>query len=285
MRSEEHALAFDRILIAMDASPHCRAALEAAAELAARLEAEVLGLFVEDVNLLRLAELPFAQEVSITTTASRRLGVEQMERHLRAQATRMRRALAVYAERAQVNWSFQVTRGVISRELLTAASNADLITLGRTGCSIGGGRRLGSTARAILAEAPCAALILQEGDRLRLPMMVIYDGSPLAQKALATATALVRGLESHVVVFILAPEREAAHHVKAQASEWLQERDLMARFHLLTGSSVSRLARAVQMERGGTLVLAATSPLLQGEALLQLLDELEVPVLLVRQAG
>ena len=113
-------------------------------------------------------------------------------------------------------------------------------------------------------------------------MMVIYDGSPVAQKALATATALVQGLESHLVVFILATEREAAHHVKAQASEWLQERDLMARFHVLTGSSVSRLARAVQMERGGTLVVPARSPLLQGEVLLQLLDEVDIPVLLVR---
>jgi nucleotide-binding universal stress UspA family protein len=282
VKSEEHDLAVHRILVALDASPHCLAALEAAAELAARLEAEVLGLFVEDVNLLRLAELPFTQEVSISTTACRRLGVEQMERQLRAQATRMRRTFAVYAERAQVHWSFQVTRGVISRELLTAASNADLITLGKTGRSVGGGRRLGSTARAVLADAPCLALLLREGDRLRLPMMVIYDGSPLAQKALATATALVQGLDSHVVVFILATGREAAHGVKAQASEWLLERDLMARFHLLTGSGVSRLARAVQMERGGTLVVPAQSSLLQGEEFLQLLDEVKVPVLLVR---
>jgi nucleotide-binding universal stress UspA family protein len=280
--SEERDLVVRRILVAMDASPHSLAALEAAAELAARLEAEVLGLFVEDVNLLRLAELPFTQEVSISTTASRRLGVEEMERQLRAQATRMRRSLAVYAERAQVHWSFQVTRGVISRELLTAASDVDLIALGRTGCSVGGRRRLGSSARVILAEAPCLALILQEGDRLRLPLMVIYDGSPLAQKALTTATALVQGLDSHVIVFILAEGGEAAHRAKAQASEWLHKRDLMARFLLLTGSSASRLARAVQMERGGTLVVPARSPLLKVEALLQLLDEVRVPVLLVR---
>jgi nucleotide-binding universal stress UspA family protein len=265
----------------MDASPHCLAALEAAAELAARLEAEVLGLFVEDVNLLRLAELPFTQEVSVSTTACRRLGVREMERQLRAQATRMRRTFAAYAERAQAHWSFQVTRGVIPRELLTAASNADLITLGKTGCSIGRGRRLGSTARAILAEAPCPALVIQEGERLRLPMMVIYDGSPLAEKALATATALGQGLDS-LVVFILADGTEAAHGMKTQASEWLQQRDLMARFYLLTESRVSRLAGAVQMERVGTLVVPASISLLQDEELLQLLDQVKVPVLLVR---
>lgn len=282
MSNEEHDLVVHRILVALDASSHSLAALEAAAELAARLEAEVLGLFVEDVNLLRLAELPFTQEVCVSTTARRRLDVEGLERQLRAQAARMRRALAVYAERAHVRWSFQVTRGVISREVLTAASEADLITLGRTGRSFGGKGRLGSTAQAVLAEAPCLALIIEQGGRLRLPIMVIHDGSPLAQKALAAATALVRGLDHHLIVFILAAETEAAHRVRAQASAWLQERDLMARFHLLIGSDVSRLARTVQMERGGTLVLPVRSSLLPGDALLHLLDEIKIPVLLVR---
>ena len=48
-----------RILVALDASAHSHAALAAAVALAARLHAEIEGLFVEDINLLRLAELPF----------------------------------------------------------------------------------------------------------------------------------------------------------------------------------------------------------------------------------
>jgi nucleotide-binding universal stress UspA family protein len=45
-----------RILVALDASPHSFAALEAAAHLAAHLEAELFGLYVEDENLLRGAD-------------------------------------------------------------------------------------------------------------------------------------------------------------------------------------------------------------------------------------
>ena len=41
-----------RILVALDASPHSLAALEAASELADALKAELVGIFVEDVNLL-----------------------------------------------------------------------------------------------------------------------------------------------------------------------------------------------------------------------------------------
>ena len=44
-----------RILVALDASPHSQAALQAASELAAALKAELVGIFVEDVNLLHLA--------------------------------------------------------------------------------------------------------------------------------------------------------------------------------------------------------------------------------------
>ncbi len=40
-----------RILVALDASPHSQAALEAASDLADALKAELVGIFVEDVNL------------------------------------------------------------------------------------------------------------------------------------------------------------------------------------------------------------------------------------------
>ena len=43
----------ERILVAIDTSPYGRSAMEAAAELAAEFQAELLGLFVEDVSLLR----------------------------------------------------------------------------------------------------------------------------------------------------------------------------------------------------------------------------------------
>ena len=52
-----------RIVVGLDAGPRDRAALEAAAQLAARMQAELVGLFVEDIDLLHLAGLPFAREV------------------------------------------------------------------------------------------------------------------------------------------------------------------------------------------------------------------------------
>ena len=52
-----------RILVALDASEASRAAIRSAVDLAARFRAELVGLFVEDVNLLRSAQLPFVRKV------------------------------------------------------------------------------------------------------------------------------------------------------------------------------------------------------------------------------
>ena len=54
-----------RSLVAVEPSAQGQAALDAAARMAARLQAELVGLYVEDVELLRLAQFPFAREFSV----------------------------------------------------------------------------------------------------------------------------------------------------------------------------------------------------------------------------
>jgi len=156
--ADTRAWVIRRILVALDASRHSVAALQVAADLASHLEAELVGLFVEDINLLRLAELPFAREVGSYSGTRRRLNTRQVERQLKVQAERARRALEAYADRASVRWSFEVTRGVVAPCVLAAASDADLVILGRAshGARTTGG--LGSTARRVLVKPSANAL-------------------------------------------------------------------------------------------------------------------------------
>jgi nucleotide-binding universal stress UspA family protein len=270
-----------RILVALDASPHSEAALEAAAALAARFQAELYGLFVEDVNLLRLAELPFTREVGIFSATQRELRTEEVERHLRIQAREVRRTLTVVAEREQVRWSFRVSRGAIAPELRAAAEEVDLLILGKAGRSVTRRGQLGSTARALSLEAPSLTLLLQEGACLGLPVMVVYDGSPLARKALSMGAVLAEE-EGGPVTVIVADGVEEVQRIQDEAAAQLREEEVKARYRTLTRSSVSRLAHMVHIEGCGLLVLPAKSDILEDEALLALLDEMEVPVLLVR---
>lgn len=116
-----------RIIVELESAPRSRAKLEVAAKLAAQMEAELVGMFVEDINLLHFAGMPFAREVCLASATRRPLDVEGMERSLRALASEAQRTLAMVAGRIPVRWSFRVARGTAGAELLAAATHADLV--------------------------------------------------------------------------------------------------------------------------------------------------------------
>ena len=129
-----------RIVAAVDASQRGLEALEQAVRLAAELEAELQGVFVEDEDLLRLAGLPFASEVT-PSSRGRRLDPLSMTRALRAQAERVRRALERAAGGRRVPWSFQVKRGRPIREALAAADGGRPVAhRGRDASRVAGAR-------------------------------------------------------------------------------------------------------------------------------------------------
>jgi K+-sensing histidine kinase KdpD len=116
-----------RVIVGLDPVQQSRALLEAAAELAGRMQAELLGLFVENQDLLHFAGLPFAREVGFESAMRRTLDVESMERTLRALAREARQAVETVAGGSQLQWSFRVVRGAPAAELLAAAEESDLV--------------------------------------------------------------------------------------------------------------------------------------------------------------
>lgn len=116
-----------RIIVGLEPASRSRALLEAAADLAGSLQAELIGLFVENTDLLNFAGFPFAREVGFSSARSRPLDLEAMERSLRAWADESRRLLASVAGRTSVRWSFRVARGPLAAEMLAAAEEADLV--------------------------------------------------------------------------------------------------------------------------------------------------------------
>jgi hypothetical protein len=119
-----------RILLALDACCDASAAtIETAVHLADRLGAALEALFVEDVELLRAAELPFVSEV--VAGGERVLTPEtlrQTNRRLSAQAERL---MADAARLRNVRWQWRTAEG--SRALLAAteAVQYDLFMPGR----------------------------------------------------------------------------------------------------------------------------------------------------------
>jgi hypothetical protein len=116
-----------RVIVRLDPALRSRALLEAAFDLAGEMQAELLGLFVENQDLLHFAGLPFARELGIESATRRALDVESMERMLRGLAKEARQSLEWAAARTQVQWSFRVVRGAPAAELLAAAEESDFV--------------------------------------------------------------------------------------------------------------------------------------------------------------
>lgn len=179
-----------RVLVALDLSAHGAAALEAAAALAARLDAELQGLYIEDEELLRFAAHPAARVLREGAAAAQALTREALEAELALLAREARRALEEAARRAGSRHAFAVARDRVAAALVRAAGEAGLLVLGRSGHAPRPARTLGSTARSVLADAPGAVLLLHAGERVEGPVLAVDDGSPAAGRALALAQAL-----------------------------------------------------------------------------------------------
>jgi nucleotide-binding universal stress UspA family protein len=269
-----------RILVALDASSHSLAALQAAADLAARLDAEIQGLYVEDIRLLRLSDHPLARELNFYTPNARIFDRQSAELQLRTQARQARRAMERLADRIQLRWSFRVVQGSVPIEVLNAAEESDLVVMGKVGWS--GRRRLGSTTRLVLTEAHRPALILQEGARLSLPVGVVYDGSPAAQRGLAVAAEVMHNSKGFLTVLILAEDVGTARESQALIVQWLRQRDLRARFRWLIRPTGDGLKSLLQAEGCGLMVLPVGSPFFPGDTMADFLPTMECPVMLVR---
>jgi nucleotide-binding universal stress UspA family protein len=279
MTPKEEEKSIRRILVAVDASPHSLAALRAAVDLAKRFDAELTGVYVEDINLLRMAELPFTREVRVYSSAQP-LDIQNLEQELRVQARRARLALAQSAGRSNLRTSFLVRRGVVSAELLKAALEADLVILGKAGWSRR--RQMGSTTRILVSQSPSSTLILQHGTRLGMVMGVIYDGSEIADKALVTAAGLMQGSNGYLTVIILADEIEQARLQQRQVTQWLRERQMTATFRWLVGGVGDMLVSLLKSVNFGGLILPVGMETLPTQVVNRLLDEVDMPVLLVR---
>ena len=93
-----------RVLIALSPSTASHSALDSAVEVAARLGAELEALFVEDLNLLALADLPFVREVSLHGVAGRPVQRAAIERQVRALAAKVQRQLTEAALRRRIRF-------------------------------------------------------------------------------------------------------------------------------------------------------------------------------------
>ncbi len=268
-----------RIVVALDASASSLAALEAALELAAQWGAEVQGLFVEDVDLLRWASLPFATEVGHHSGEFRKPNRPDVERQLQALAERAHAHLRQAAERRRVRASFRKVQGNVVKALRAAFTEADLVTLGRgerPGTIPSG---LGSTARALASGGRGLVFVVSHRMRLASPIAVLFEDSAAGRRALGLALDTAHRNAQPLAIITAGQKHDIPHDVQSRA-----ERDSveMRTYHVRT-EGPSRVASVAHEIGAGILVLSAEH--LSSEAIEETATAFPGALLLVGHSG
>jgi nucleotide-binding universal stress UspA family protein len=270
-----------RIAVAIDCSPHSLASLKAAAEIAGMLRAELIGIFVEDINLLRIAELPCTREIRHFTATTEKIEAGQLERLLRLQAREAKEKLQRIADEFMIRHTFRVSRGLVPEEVVAASLEADLLVLGRSGRSPSCRKGLGSTAKNAMLESRKTVMFMRPGFTITGPLLVLYDGTPGSNLALETAISISRQ-ENLMHIIIPSQNGGEANNIEQRAHAILAEKGIHAEYHHVPRTESRRLAQFIRMIDSGLLILS-DSMSLSSDTLYSLITEIDYPILLVRQ--
>jgi len=249
-----------RIVVALDASPCGRAALAAAAQWAAQARAELQALFVEDVDLLRWASLPFANEVPLSYAVPRPLGVANLECVFRSHAEQVRRALAEAADRLRIRWSFQVQRGDLVRTSRALSDQAELLIVG-----------MAETAGPVPSERRASAGSI----------LAIDEGSTASDNVLQIAAELAGANLGELVVLSPASENGAGASRRRQIDQCLAGCRVGYTVQPLPALDARTVVRLAERLRKRLQLLVLHSDLLDEADLEILVKQLECPLALV----
>jgi nucleotide-binding universal stress UspA family protein len=284
MSKESETAEIRSILVTLGACAQDESVLQSAAELAATLQAELRVLYIQDMGLMRFAELPIAAEVITFTACERRVNRARLEREMEARAKRISRELAQLAEQRQVRWSFKTVRGQGESEILAASEHADLLIVNRkTGRMLVRGDQLGSTADVIVTKSQRTVVLLEEHAHFDRPLVVLVENLERDRKALMIAIRLSHDDRRKLVVLVSAPNQETYQQIKTDTEQWLSGQPRQAGFGWLPKLNTHALANKLWQVGGGVLVVSAQTPLLHNQQFLTaLMIALKFPIVLVR---
>ncbi|KAA1173784.1 universal stress protein [Marinobacter salinexigens] len=268
-----------RVLVLLDGSRMSYVALKAAADIARRTGAEILGVFVEESNLLRSAGYGFAREVGAASGISRPFSTDKVEERMVRMADQARKALAEAMSGQGSRHGLSIARGRVIDEVLTLTAPDDILVLGRTGWSSGVGRPIGSTALGLIRRSPSRVLLWCErpvSDRNRI-VVFLNDHEQANHRAMLAAAESARHLHQPVTV-ILPGDAGLTNERLERIKQDLDVLGAGTRLRQLTVCDPSTVARVLHEEKASELVMSRECSLFRKPGMEDLVASLNLPV-------
>jgi nucleotide-binding universal stress UspA family protein len=254
-----------RILVAVDTSPRSLAPLEMAVDLAARMQAQLETLFVEDMNLLHLAELPFATELDRTSGEVRALNAPSLSYALETQTRRLRQLLHTFGEQKKIQTHLRVVRGNYVTEAMRAEADVSfLFTSKRV-----------SVMTSAKTSKPGG---VRPFFRSTAPVYVYYAGGAESARPLLLASDLAGILGTELVILLPSRNKKTIATLKKQSLKLLGDQR-PARFESMD-SDFAHFTRHISS--GGCTLLVMPKQDAQSQlAEIQTLEAIHCPLVLV----
>lgn len=270
------------IMVGVDASAPAAAAREHALRLAREYKARVVGLHVLDVRLL---EMPPYLEYSYEGIPLIPMPVEILE-GFREKGERVLEEFRRSVEGRGVVVESRLEEGIPAEVIADLGRTHDLIVIGKRGEHARYGHDLlGSTTEAVVRRASSPVWLAEEEAGAIERILLLFDGSPPAGRALKLAADVATHLGSALLILTVGEDEGQAAAVQEGARSYLSAFELAGEFRLATGEVVAATMEHLEDEPVDLVVMGKQGHslirrLILGSTSEQLMREIGVPVLL-----
>lgn len=265
-----------RVVVWLDPTAPQEASLQALADLGAATE--ILGLFVEDLDLLDLSRLSVAREITFDGTAARTVDQGRIEQQFRVHSARMRALFEAAARKLAARHTFRVTRGVLRAELLKVSTECDTLVVAHSRRNFGPRLTMRAQLAELLSGGPPTLVFVQEQWRTGQRIIALFDGSAASEVALQTAAAIAR--TEHLGLSVWTPA-EGGEELQARAAKILGDANHCV-FRSMPFDDIDSLARNADAENARVVVVPGSDPDARHELVAGLLDRASCSIIVAR---
>lgn len=241
------------ILVAIDESKASYAALDLACELAKISGAQIKGLYVEDVG--RLLEWQPTELIGSAIGASTamphvRPTEEQIkvEKEFEKERANLKEHFEASCKKNHIKGVFNVERGMIEECIIKLSKTVDLIVIGKRGKGYKeDSKEPGEIAEELLRNVTRPIFVVPTeshantkivGKNLTSKILLAYDSSEAAQRALSITANIAEILKAELLVISVANDTELAKKPLEEAKEFLTPYNLKVEYKTGIGAAM-----------------------------------------------
>lgn len=244
---------FKNVMIAVDGSSYTDSVIGHAIELVKAFSSQLLVVTVVDVRIFEWASAVGADGfVSIVPSGAYQ---DESRAILEEKCDKILNKCGLLLEQQQVRFKLEKLVGSPVELILEKAQVADLVVLGKRGeFERWDNTELGVTVQSVCRSIAKPLLIVKKELRPIRNIVLGYDGSGHANRALQCSAHLAEGLQAQLAVLCVADEEETGKHFIQEALDYLSSYKVNVSTHILPGQPDRELVSFA--EQNGADVIA-----------------------------